>query len=188
MKKPEIVPSVEYSEDYYNTRLRPSHMKICDNKWFAAALWAYFEYRHNLKVAHVKDAQENFKPVPSLWQWQTDDTIMAHTLVPKNTIRHGLKMLADLGIITLWEYGQNKEKSDPTDKRFGKIKLGINPIGKPDQRRWLLFNAEVAQSLVNKWERNLENRIKYGVRVTDYDDYAIIMASRDEIQQTEIPL
>ena len=188
MKKPEIVPSVNYSEDYYNTRLRPSHMKICDNKWYAAALWAYFEYRHNLKVAHVKDAEESHKPIPTLWQWQTDETIMAHTLLSKDTIRYGLKILVNLGIIILWDYGRHKEKSDPKDARKGKIKLGLNPIGRLDQRRWLLFNVEVAQSLVNKWERNLNNRAKYGVRVTDYDDYAIIMANHDEIQQTEIPL
>lgn len=151
-----IKPTVKYSEDFYNSMVRMCHAKICGDL-YTACLWSYFEFTHNLKVDNVKKAKRNHQPIPPLWQWQTNKYIMNHVHIPEGNIRYALDKLSKLGVITLWDYGVREENLDPTDKRMGKIKLGRNPLGGFDQKRWLLYHAEVAQALVTNWELDIKN-------------------------------
>ncbi|HNC58632.1 MAG TPA: hypothetical protein PLP33_24605 [Leptospiraceae bacterium] len=164
--KQKVEPCVNHSEKLHITQIRLSQYFICKEKLYIAALWSLFEFTHNLRLAKYTEAKENNLPLPTLWQWQTTADIISRAPIKEGNIRYALDFLSKLGIIELWNYGY-KGSVDPSDKRFGKIKRGIDPEGKISERRWILFHPEMAQRLIDEWENTKDNQGKYFVYKND---------------------
>lgn len=112
------------SNDPY-IRIRKWQVDLCDGNVTAAALLAFFEYWHNIKLEHQEKARhandvaemhgEKRTQDEGLWQFHTEQQLEDGIMVAgRRTIRDALKLLEERGYITVGRNPNRRYRFDKT--------------------------------------------------------------------------
>lgn len=193
-KRPNKKFLVNHGSGYKFKIVFDSYIDICGGNWIAAALLAEIEQLQVYKTRKVKLARKNKSTIPSNWIYFEDYRLKIKLKSSKSAIQRALNLLEELNFIQVWYYGGKNKTTDSInyitdvddlrEKRKHKAKIGLNPEGHIEAKRWMRFNAKVVQYKVYDWLVNRDDEESEDAELAmDYYDADEHEESDEEIEQ-----